>query len=186
MRSPNRLIAAALCVALAQIGFFAWQLHSRAGILRTGTEVLLRVEPIDPRDLLRGEYVTLAYDISRLPRELAAGEAAPEVSDDVWVRVGPGEDGANAARAVSLDDAFAEPPGEGEADLLGAVAWAGPDEFGVDYGIERYYVPEGEAAAIEAPRAARDLKVLIAVRDGRSQIKALFAGGQPLYREPPY
>ncbi len=29
--------------------------------------VLLQVEPVDPRDLLRGDYVTLGYSISRLP-----------------------------------------------------------------------------------------------------------------------
>ena len=29
-----------------------------------GTEVMLRIQPVDPRDPLRGDYVTFSYDIS--------------------------------------------------------------------------------------------------------------------------
>ena len=48
--------------------------------------VLLRVAPVDPRDLFRGQYVALSYDISRLPQaararsiELLGREVAPRV-----------------------------------------------------------------------------------------------------------
>ena len=33
--------------------------------LRTGAEILLKTRPVDPRDLFRGDYVILSYDISR-------------------------------------------------------------------------------------------------------------------------
>jgi uncharacterized membrane-anchored protein len=36
-------------------------IESRAAILRDGTEIVLQVEPIDPRDLMRGDYVRLQY-----------------------------------------------------------------------------------------------------------------------------
>jgi uncharacterized membrane-anchored protein len=39
---------------------------SRVSLLENGVEVVLKTAPIDPRDLLRGYYVRLAYDISRI------------------------------------------------------------------------------------------------------------------------
>ena len=46
-----RVIAAAL--ALAQIAVHGSMIWARASILRNGTEIVLEVRPIDPRDLLR-------------------------------------------------------------------------------------------------------------------------------------
>ena len=55
--SGNKLLVAAVLLAFAQIGFLSWIIAGRAAILRDGQEVLLKVEPVDPRDLLRGDYV---------------------------------------------------------------------------------------------------------------------------------
>ena len=57
-----------LLLALAQIAFLSWMIAGRAAILRDGREVLLKVEPVDPRDLLRGDYVVLTYEITRTSR----------------------------------------------------------------------------------------------------------------------
>ncbi|RUV26721.1 MAG: hypothetical protein EOQ60_03660 [Mesorhizobium sp.] len=70
--SGKRLIIAALVTALVQIGLLGWIIAGRAAILRNGKEVLLKVEPVDPRDLLRGDYISLGYDISRIPVKLIA------------------------------------------------------------------------------------------------------------------
>ena len=43
-------------------GFVAYQEFT----LKTGQEVLLKVQPVDPRDLFRGDYVVLRYDITRV------------------------------------------------------------------------------------------------------------------------
>ena len=50
--SGRKLIVAAALLALAQIAFLSWIIAGRAAILRDGQEVLLKVEPVDPRDLL--------------------------------------------------------------------------------------------------------------------------------------
>src|SRR5688500_14903150 len=43
-------------------GMAAWnELH-----LRSGTEILLETAPVDPRDLLRGDFVILNYKISTI------------------------------------------------------------------------------------------------------------------------
>ena len=37
--------------------------------LWTGEPILLRVVPVDPRDMFRGDYVALSYDFSRIPAQ---------------------------------------------------------------------------------------------------------------------
>ena len=65
--SGKRLLLAACLVALGELGFLSWVIAGRAAILRNGQEVVLSVEPVDPRDLLRGDYVRFGYEIAQLP-----------------------------------------------------------------------------------------------------------------------
>jgi uncharacterized membrane-anchored protein len=64
----------------------------------------------------------------------------------------------------------------------------GPDDsISVSYGIERFYVPEGEGRAIEADMRERPFGILAAVAsDGTAQTKALMDGETKLYEEPLY
>ena len=81
MTSRYNIVIAAAVLALAQIGFLGWMIAGRAALLRNGQEVLLKVEPVDPRDLLRGDYVRLGYEISRIPVEMI-GKSGTGRSDD--------------------------------------------------------------------------------------------------------
>ena len=58
-------MAAAALTALIQCGILLYMIQSRASILQNGTEVTLKTEPVDPRDLLRGDYVVLGYALLR-------------------------------------------------------------------------------------------------------------------------
>ena len=119
----KRLIIAALVLALAQIGFLGWIIAGRAAILRDGQEVLLKVEPIDPRDLLRGDYVRLGYEISRIPVKLIADIPADKLSSDdtsIVVRLKKGADGYWQPTAASFGQA-PTPAASDEADIVGHV-----------------------------------------------------------------
>src|SRR3990167_7699578 len=54
-----------LAIALQAIIIFAIVIF-KMSVLTGGTDVLLRIAPVDPRDLLRGDYATFQYDISNL------------------------------------------------------------------------------------------------------------------------
>jgi uncharacterized membrane-anchored protein len=189
----RKLIASALVLALVQIGFLGWIIASRASILRNGTEVLLKVEPVDPRDLLRGDYVFLGYEISRIPVSLIANIPAGQTTSEdglVTVRLGKDDDGYWRARTAWLGTA-PTPPGQGEVDILGHVfsGWslAADATLSIDYGIERFYLPEGEGLAIEQDMRVRPFGVKVAIAgDGRAQIKALMDGDTMLFEEPIY
>jgi uncharacterized membrane-anchored protein len=190
----KRLLAAALLVALAQIGFLGWIIAGRAAVLRNGQDVVLKVEPVDPRDLLRGDYVWLGYEISSiLVKQITNVPAGQQWTEDGWiyVRVKKAEDGYWHLLSASFDAPLAAAPAADEADLKGHVhdgqGLTGETSIRVDYGIERYYVPEGEGLAIEQDMRVRSFGVRVALgSDGTPQIKALLDGDKPLYQEPLY
>jgi len=64
------LVLRALAVALVLSGTLAWMIVDRARLLQTGREIVLKTEPMDPRDIFRGHYARLNYEISRIPRSL--------------------------------------------------------------------------------------------------------------------
>jgi uncharacterized membrane-anchored protein len=184
-------MAAAILVALVQCGVLGWIIQSRAAILRNGTEVVLKTEPVDPRDLLRGDYVTLGYELSQIPESEITGFPSASYTDGsyVYVVLKKAADGLWAKSRVS-----AEPVAdlkEGELLLRGrALSGFTPqsnDSVRVRYGIERFYVPEGEGQEIETAQQKKRIDAVIVVdKNGKAQIKALRDNGVPLYEEPLY
>ena len=81
-----------LFVAL-QVLALAGMVFYRERWLAGGTKVLLTTQPVDPRDLFRGDYVRLGYDISSLDvGQLKPGETIHR-NDPVYVTLGKGADG---------------------------------------------------------------------------------------------
>jgi uncharacterized membrane-anchored protein len=195
MMPGKRLIVSALVLALVQIGFLSWIIAGRAAILRNGKEVLLKVEPVDPRDLLRGDFIYLSYDISRIPVKLIANIPADQNSTQdgpIVVRLKRGADGYWRPVTAWLRKAPAEAAPD-EVDIVGHIfsGWnlsADPDAtVSPNYGIERFYLPEGEGMAIQNDMRVRPFGIRAAIaKDGTAQIKALMDGDEMLFREPLY
>jgi uncharacterized membrane-anchored protein len=194
MMTGKRLIISALLLGLVQIGFLGWIIAGRAAILRDGKEVLLKVEPIDPRDLLRGDYIVLGYEISRIPVKLIANippDRFTSTDSELVVRLKKGAEGYWQPSAAWFD-AAPTPAASDEVDIVGHVA----DGWGLrepeatiapDYGIERFYLPEGEGMAIQSDMRVRPFGIRLAVAaNGTAQIKALMDGDKMLFAEPLY
>ncbi len=78
--ADRRSLLAAACGALSLI-VLASMLVSHAWPLWTGESIYLRVRPVDPRDLFRGDYVVLAYEIDRLALAQAGDGTDQPVAD---------------------------------------------------------------------------------------------------------
>ncbi|MEX0953728.1 MAG: GDYXXLXY domain-containing protein [Rhizobiaceae bacterium] len=187
------LVAIAVVLALVQIGVLASMIMGRAAILRDGREVVLEVLPVDPRDLLRGEYVRLDYNISSLPIELFEGldpDNADLATDIVHVRVSPNDEGIWEPVAARFGAAPQAVAAADEVDIRGGTFLrnvTGARIIAVDYGIERFYLPEGEGRAVEENLRERNFRMVVAVDDsGAAQIKAFYDGETLIYREPLY
>ena len=176
-----------------QMGLIAVMVYDRAQILREGTEVTLRTRPVDPRDFLRGDYVVLNYEISSLPAGALQNTTTAGRGTQVYVKLAPNAEG--HFEAVSV---HAEPtPVTGKEVLIrGRVtsgAFCGPegrsfcDRLFIKYGIESYFVPEGEGREIEAARNKGRVSIVAAVTsEGRAAIKRLLLDGKPVYDEPTF
>lgn len=191
---PRRLLLpVAIGVALLQIGFLVFMIAGRASILRSGTEVTLQVEPVDPRDLLRGDYVVLGYNISRIPTSILINQGDSASNGEgrvVFVRLRADESGIWQPVAASYDAQLPEKAATGEVDIKGVThgSWSATTEFiDVDYGIERFYVPEGEGREIERNLNERSFRMKVVVdANGSAQIKSFHDGETKLYEEPIY
>jgi len=190
MRIPPLL--AAVLVAAAQTAVIGYMVESRASILRSGADIRLKTLPVDPRDLLRGDYVTLSYPVSALAGSIVTG-TAPRQGERVrmTVRLRPGADGLWEAGEASFGTLE---PQEGSVVVrtLPFQYYSGPDgalpeTIFVTYGIERYYVPEGEGRVLEDARNQQELEVEARVSSaGTPQIARILLRGEPVYDEPLY
>ncbi|APO48974.1 GDYXXLXY domain-containing protein [Bradyrhizobium diazoefficiens] len=176
---------------LVQCVLLVLMVADRMQILREGREVTLQTQPVDPRDLLRGDYVVLRYDISQLPAGALAGKPAAERNSVVFVKLAPNANGLYEAVSV-----HAEPVAVTAAEVLirGRVPYScgSPgrtfcDKLTIKYGLESYFVPEGEGKKLEQARNQQKLRVVAAVLpSGRAAIKRLLLDGEPVYEEPLY
>jgi uncharacterized membrane-anchored protein len=182
------LIAAVIAASLQTI-ILGYVIESRAEILRSGAEVLLKTAPVDPRDFLRGDYVVLNYEISSVPARTVVGPRPAEAGEQtMWVRLKKQPDGFWGV----AESSFQPLSEQAESVVLKSRPFysyaVGPaDNIRLEYGIERYYVPEGQGKPLEDAR--QDGNVAVAARvsaDGTAQIRSLLVDGKPAYEEPLY
>ncbi len=180
----------AAVVALALSGVLFWMIWDRAQLLRTGREIVLKTRPVDPRDIFKGHYARLEYDISRMPVEKVAGlrKAWVEKGRVIHVILRPpaaGGDGFWTLAGASLSWPREAPPGA--VVMKGRVAYAYSGEVRARYGIERYYASKKRAREVE--RLGRDgkkpLGVIVRVSPkGKAAIAGLMIDGRKVWEEP--
>ena len=191
------LVWRALATALLLGRVLLALVEQRARILRGGTEIRLRSVPVDPRDLFRGDYVILAYPISTVEAE-AAGQQGFQRGERVYVSLGRDEQGFARATGVSREWPKA---GDDVVVIAGRVTTTSTcatmadgsfdcsgrrNRLGIAYGLESYFVPQGEGKAIETTDKARIEVVAAVSSSGEAAIKRLLIDGKPVYAEPPY
>lgn len=152
MKRPLILLA-----VLFQIAALLWMAWNREDILRHGQVMELETAPVDPRDIFRGDYVRLSYRVSTLPSSLASGDLAEQVAERgsrVYTRVST-DGGRVTALAISR-----QRPEQGSY-LAGRLtrSWRPDrehDQFRIKYGIEQYFVEQGQGLELEQRRRRDD------------------------------
>jgi len=186
MKSRRTLLLLAL-VVLLQTGALVAMVTVKQRTLLTGTPVLLKTEPVDPRSLFRGDYVVLNYAISTLDYGAVAGDDTFDRHDDVFVVLRRGE---TYWEPVSIHRHMPSRAPD-TVVIRGEVEYTrvwidneSRDGIRVRYGIESYFVPEGEGREIELPRNDGKVAILVAVDDrGNAAIKAVLIDGIVRYQE---
>ena len=189
MRERYRLgLGLALVLQLALLG---WMIADRAMLLKNGAEIRLAVVPVDPRDLFRGDFVILSYDISRIASNAVTGDDSFTYQDPIYVTIAQGTEG---WRATAIDHTAPEGAAPGtvlrgtvmDLDAGGACTdvkdcWV----YAIDYNIEQFFIPEAAGGELDKLRNEKRVSVDVAVSaDGRAALKRLLVDGVPRYEEP--
>lgn len=176
------VVAAQLCVILGIIIY-------KVSVITGGVPVVLPIEPVDPRDLLRGDYITFQYKISTLEPSYFAYSPVMN-GDTVYVPL------KEESGIFSADKGIAKeiPKGDTRIFLRGKVERGGagdsfnptfPVEPGninirVKYGIEEYFIPEGEGGRLnlwkKEDKACAEVKI---DKRGRSAITKIIVNDKP-------
>lgn len=164
-------------LALLQTAALAAMAGDRIWLLKTGREVVVPVEPVDPRSLFRGDYVRLGFSFTGSIPEPVERSETPET---IYVTLETAADGRVLYKRVS-----ATHPGRSADNEF--VLRAERRHFGwprVRFGFESYFVPEGKGLALEKLVATSKLSVVLAVDGrGRAAIKGLMIDGKKVYDE---
>lgn len=149
-------------------------------ILGSGTEVRLHVKPVDPRDYLRGDYVTFQYDISSV-NAYSFDYYPVRNGDVVYVPlVRSGQYWIVSGMVVK------KMPKNGEVYIKGTVAsggvsdsnnWDNSNIVSLKYGIEQYFIPVGTGTNFSFWN--HEVSTTVQVGDsGESVLKKLYVDGK--------
>ncbi|WHX77425.1 GDYXXLXY domain-containing protein [Priestia flexa] len=120
-------------------------------LLQSGKEVKLELAPLDPRSLLQGDYVELHYEISDIELE--------KVKDGqrVQLLLRKNKQGVfEYAKQYKIHDKWNSPYQAKKGDVLITGTYY---SWGIQYGIEHYFIPEGTGLQIEQEAKHAKVKV---------------------------
>jgi len=189
MSLAARLAVIVLFQTLVLVTMIALKQHT----LNTGTLVVLETEPVDPRSLFSGDYVRLNYSISTLRLDKVGGDRDFKIHDPAYVVLRAGDPYWQPVAVYHQMPSMAA----GQVAIRGEVQYSGeflwnPDtrksekipHLSLRYGIENYYVPEGEGRALERPVPGETVSLRVAVdKAGVAGIKAVLVNGRERYVE---
>lgn len=154
------LIAVLAVVAVIVLSFILYNEWP----LMTGKKIVLATRPVDPFDPLRGQYMTINYEISRINTAENFG-----LNDRVYVSLKE-----DAEHVWRMEKASSSMPKEGDF-IKGVVKDTGGESIVVEYGVEQFFFERNA----EIP--TRNITVELRVADsGRAKIYQLLYNGKPV------
>jgi uncharacterized membrane-anchored protein len=179
MRKKYWIFGAFILLAVLQIAVSASRIRKWEDILRTGTRIRFRTEPVDPYDAFRGRYVALDFEEETVPSELG-----PDLKwgEEVYAILREDEEGfARIEKLVKVR------PTEGSY-LRVKVSYIGSSDkkIHIQFPFQRFYMEEEIAPAAEkAYRTSnsedeKDAYVTVRIKNGYGVLEGLFIGGKPI------
>ncbi len=151
-------------LVLAQVLFLAGIAGSSYAVGWFGKEVRIQTAPVDPRDLLYGDYVILNYEISLLNRSLWKDSSEPAASQGKAVYVVLKPESSEAKAIYNAVGIYASKPKlqEDEVLLKGRIDYDDGSRLHIKYGLEKYYVPENSGTKLEQQAGGMVARIKVA------------------------
>ncbi|MBY6038012.1 GDYXXLXY domain-containing protein [Fictibacillus nanhaiensis] len=152
-----------ILVAALQVLFLLFIAGSYYSIDYLGKEIKIKTTPVDPRDILYGDYVTLRFDISTAPLSKWKGDIGllDRGQRVAYVVLEENKEGYHVVQEVYPE----KPDVTSDQIVLKAKTekfWSETnDTIRLIYGFERYYIQENTGKELE--QQASDMDVILSV-----------------------
>ncbi|MBO6543343.1 MAG: GDYXXLXY domain-containing protein [Alphaproteobacteria bacterium] len=191
----TRIIIGITVAVLFQTAILSQMVLGQVRLLNSPIEAVLKTRPVDPRDIFRGDYVILNYEMEQLRSDQVEIADNLKTDQDIYIVLSLTSPYATPLKVL------ASPPGQleaGQAVIRGTLNWFDGGEnpttdtdcidcknLFINLPIDSYFVPEGTGTDIEEYRNERALGVIVALNeDGDAAIKGLMLDGRKVYDEP--
>ncbi len=132
--------------------------------LLTGEKIVLTTTPVDPFDILRGQYIQINYEITTLKKIENV-----EVGDSIFIILQPDEKGID--RNISVQQ---QKPTSSRF-IKGTVSSVYGERMRIEYGIEQYFFERN--AQLDLKNVTVEVKVS---SSGRAAISQVLSNGEPI------
>ncbi len=168
-----------------------YMLVDRHWLREAGRPIVLETLPIDPRSLFSGDHVRLNYSINHLSLDKIEGDKEFRAHQTVYVVLRRAEPYWEVVSIHTSAPKFLSASSAEQVMLRGEVVQANAQRRLIDtrvvhvrYGIEAYFIPEGEGRTIERPAPGETVSMRVAVdAGGRAAIQALLVNGNERFAE---
>jgi len=133
--------------------------------LWTGQEITLKIIPIDPRSLFRGNYARLNYDISSIPKSVIEPTENIRWNEIIYIKLKPGTDG-----VYQYDGASLSRPESG-LFIRGRVSENSSEMTRVRFGIEAFFAPKEKALLLERELRSGGLAKVMLANNGKAALR---------------
>lgn len=177
-----------LILAAAMTAFLAFMVISHEHARNSGTEVILNMEPVDPRSLFRGHYVRIRTDLQTIDFADVKGETGFEKGDRIFVIITGNDENGWEASSLSTSRPNTGTFLQGRVQRIRYKYEKVKSENGttqreklpkgvtVRYAVESYFASQAEAKALENKMRDRDhkMRLILAVdKHGKAVIRGL-------------
>lgn len=133
--------------------------------LLTGKEILLKTIPVDPRDILRGDYVILNYEIAQIPKETFA------YNSTIYMSLGTDDNNVGYVENISYNKPSNNLYLKGKVAECNTIVPILKSGRCVNFGIESYFVKEGAGKILENDLRNGALVKVVIDKNGNAKVK---------------
>jgi uncharacterized membrane-anchored protein len=181
MNRQRLAVVVFILVAVVQLATTASAIVKRELALQYGEVYRFRTAPVDPLDVFRGRYVSLAFEERTAVLTLSEGEMVKR-NQLLWVTIAVESDGSARLTSASMQ----RPDDTPVLRCRAANTMRSSGEVRLRLPFNRYYMEESKAPAAEAAyrRQTRQEEsnayVAVRVRDGFAVIEELYIDDMPI------
>lgn len=154
----------------------------KVSVISSGMDILLKIEPVDPRDMLRGDYATFQYSNVSNINSYNTGAQQIRNEDTVYVVL------QQRGKYWTKNRIQKTKPAGGEIFIKGKVDSGGAEDLAnessrnyrlhIIYGIEQYFIPEGKGQGFNFQN--KDAFARVAVdKNGNAVLKKIYIDDKP-------